>query len=63
MSAACAKCSGEDIYMDYHAQGCDREHCSCSNCSTNSHVKEHSEHLHYHCRTCHFDWIGATADA
>lgn len=53
----CVKCGNEGIEPRYHGEGCAREGCSCAQCSYGSHAKEHSEHLHYHCR-CGFDWIG-----
>lgn len=63
VSQSCAKCGGSDVATFYHARGCDREHCSCKNCGYSDHAKSHDEHLHFYCRTCQFDWIGATVDA
>lgn len=56
---ACEKCGGDDIYIAYHAKGCSDPDCrSCAKCSYSDHAKAHGEHLHYHCRRCHFDWLG-----
>lgn len=57
-ATSCAKCGGEDIYTRYHKQGCSKENCSCAECSYGSHSKQHTEHLHYSCRRCSFDWVG-----
>lgn len=57
----CEKCGAEDINVAYHKPGCSERDCFCSTCSYGSHNKAHGEHLHYHCRTCHYDWLGPVA--
>ena len=63
LQSACSKCGGEDIHLAYHKPGCSDSKCSCATCTYGSHAKQHEEHLHYHCRTCHFDWVGPTLDS
>lgn len=57
----CAKCAGGDIGVTYHKQGCPKDDCSCANCAYGSHQKQHTEHLHFTCRRCHYDWVGPVA--
>jgi hypothetical protein len=56
--ATCSKCGSADPGVNYHKQGCSDPRCSCAQCTYGSHNKQHTEHLHYHCRTCHYDWTG-----
>lgn len=58
--SACEKCGGEDIGVTYHKRGCTQPYCDCATCSYGSHNKQHTEHLHYTCRTCRYDWTGPT---
>ncbi len=54
----CIKCGRNDISIDYHKFGTDTPGCSLDYDPGNV-----SEHLHYTCRTCGYDWTGPTADA
>ncbi len=61
--ARCPKCGADDLWTSYHAPGCTRKHCSCSNCGAASNAQRHDEHLHRGCRVCHFDWTEDVRDA
>lgn len=61
--SVCEKCGHDDISVAFHKIGCDREDCNCAECSYGSHNKCHEEHLHYHCRTCRYDWTGPLTPA
>jgi len=63
MSERCTKCGGNDIAMNYHKPGCLDPDCFCAACMYGSHNKRHDEHLHYHCRRCHYDWTGDVLQA
>ena len=49
----CAKCGNAEIYTCYHEKNWGDHSCSYA-----SHNKFKSEHLHYSCRRCHWDWCG-----
>jgi hypothetical protein len=57
---ACAKCRGEDILVRWHTHG---GRYGEGGCGYYAKVIEYGEHLHYTCRTCQYEWIGAPADA
>ena len=57
-AATCPKCGSKDVATSYHAG---RWRCEPWSRFTNNSAD--SEHLHYTCRNCRFDWTGVTADA
>ena len=48
----CKKCGGKDISKMYHK--------GKSDCSYYESIEKGTdrEHLHYHCRICHYSWTG-----
>jgi hypothetical protein len=50
----CRKCGSEDIYIRWHA---------CGYSSNLNFRPPDSEHMHYSCRGCGFEWFGAPLDA
>lgn len=58
VATSCAKCCGTDIHTSYH-----RGSGYSKGCGYSSHSKQDGPHLHFHCRTCGWDWTGPTADA
>ncbi len=50
----CAKCESNDNYKEYHKSGYD--------CGGTDHNRRSSEHLHFYCKECQFDWVTDTKD-
>lgn len=50
----CCKCGGTEIHTAWHRGDED--------CLWGDRQKPRSEHLHYHCRRCSYDWTGPTRD-
>lgn len=57
----CEKCSSNDIHVRWHGAASyhpSRKWQSCWGDYGDNHGEPKEEHLHYHCRTCQFDWTG-----
>lgn len=52
----CAKCLHDDISTAYHVSG---YFCAFDE----RHSIYDGEHLHRHCRRCHYNWLESIADA
>lgn len=52
----CDKCMGTDIAVSYHL-----DEYGQKGCRYGSFTKRATEHLHYHCRCCGYDWVGDIA--
>ena len=56
----CEKCGSDDVLTRWHGEGfyhSSRNHTACWSKFDLGGAGEH-EHLHYHCRTCQFEWTG-----
>ena len=54
----CIKCSNEDINTSYH-----KATSYSTECNSRGMANSEEEHLHYHCRSCGYDWIQPCDDA
>lgn len=52
----CSKCNGADISVSYHL-----DEYGQKGCAYGSFTKCATEHLHYYCRHCRYDWTGNIA--
>ena len=52
----CVKCNGQDIHIAWH-----QTDWACIY-SLQPAENRKREHLHYHCRTCTYEWTGPTTD-
>ena len=60
----CAKCGSDDILVRWHGKGGDhrsRDYAVCEKYGRDN-GNPPGEHLHFHCRTCQWDWFTETAD-
>lgn len=53
----CEKCGGRSIRIRYHEKAVETRYKEIT-CESSDYNKERSEHLHYFCETCLWDWTG-----
>ena len=57
----CTKCGSNDIRVRWHKGGYESRGINC--CGRYDKNKQNSEHLHYYCDCCLFDWVGPVLEA